>query len=57
MAEGSQNPKTKIQALLDIRRLRGLSGQAAINEWIVTGIEVLLEAELARLEKKEIDAS
>lgn len=57
MANGQENTKPKIQGLLEIRKLRGLIGQPAINEWIVTSLECLLECELARIEKKEKDAS
>lgn len=51
----TQDPKTKIQALLDIRKLRGLEGRAAIDSWLVASMETLLEAELARIEKRELD--
>lgn len=57
MANGQENTKPKIQGLLEIRKLRGLIGQPAINEWIVTSLECLLECELARIEKREKDAS
>jgi len=56
MAE-TENAKSKILGLLETRKHRGLSGQAAINEWIVSAIEVLLEHELAKIEKKEVDAT
>lgn len=57
MANGQENAHSKIFGLLETRRVRGLSGQPAINEWIVTALECLLEAELARIEKREKDAS
>lgn len=54
MAE-TENAKSKILGLLDVRKHRGLTGQAAINEWIVASMECLLEAELARIIKRETD--
>jgi hypothetical protein len=49
--EGQQeNPlKSKIQGLLTTSQIRGLSGQAAINEWLVLSMEALLQSELDRL--------
>lgn len=57
MAQGSEDNKSKIQGLLDIRKLRGLEGRAAIDAWLVASIECLLECEMARIEKREKDAS
>lgn len=56
MAE-QENAKSRILGLLETRKHRGLSGQAAINEWIVASLEVLLEDELARIIKREKDAT
>ncbi len=50
-----ENAKSRILGLLEVRKHRGLSGQAAINEWIVASLECLLEAEMARIEKRELD--
>lgn len=52
MAE-TQNAKSKIIGLLEVRKHRGLTGQNAINQWITDALEVLLEAELQRLAHQE----
>lgn len=57
MANGPENTKSKILGLLEIKRRRGLEGQAAVQAWAVNAIECLLEAELARIEKREVDQS
>lgn len=57
MADGSENTKSKILGLLETRRTRGLVGDAAIQAWAVASLECLLEAELARIEKREVDRS
>lgn len=54
--EGQQeNTKSKIQGLLDVRKFRGLDGAPAIQAWVIGALECLLEAEMARIEKREID--
>jgi len=54
--EGQQeNTKSKVTGLLEIRKHRGLDGTAAIQAWVIGALECLLEAELARIEKREID--
>lgn len=58
MAEGQKNIKSRIMGLLEIKQQRrGLEGQAAVQAWAVNAIECLLEAELARIEKREVDQS
>lgn len=52
-----ENPKSKILGLLEVRKHRGLTGDVAIQFWIVTALECLLQAELQRIEKKERDAT
>ncbi len=51
----SQNTKSKILGLIEIERHRGLNTHTAFEVWTVMAIECLLEAELARIEKKELD--
>lgn len=56
--EGQQeDTKSRIQALLNVKKFRGLEGTAAIQAWAVASLECLLEAELARIEKRERDAT
>ena len=56
MAPGTPNTKSQILALLALRK-RGMIGDAAISAWIVNSLEVLLQAELQRIEKRETDAT
>jgi hypothetical protein len=50
-----QNTKSKIVGLLEIRKHRGLEGRVATESWIMAALETLIEAELARIEKREKD--
>lgn len=50
-----ENTKWKIVGLLEIRKHRGLDGRVATESWIMAALETLIEAELARIEKKEKD--
>ena len=49
--------KSVIIGLLEVRKHRGLSGDIAIQVWIVSALECLLQAELDRIEKRERDAT
>ena len=55
MAEGQENTKSRIVGLIATRRIRGLKGASAATEWSLAALEILLEAELARIEKREKD--
>lgn len=44
--------KSRITALLNIKCIRGLRGEAR-QQWVLEAIEALLRAELARIEKQE----
>lgn len=57
MAQGQDDTKAKIIGLLEVRKHRGLEGRAAIDAWVINSLECLLQAELARIEKREKDAS
>lgn len=46
--------KCQIRGLIEIREHRGLRGIGAREAWIVDAIEVLLRAELARIQKEEV---
>lgn len=50
-----ENTKQKIMGLIEIRKHRGLEGRVATESWIMAALETLIEAELARIEKREID--
>ena len=52
-----ENTKSRILGLLEVRKHRGLTGDMAIQLWIVTALECLLQAELQRIEKREKDNS
>ena len=56
MAEGQENTKSRIQGLIALRQ-RGMVGNAAITAWMVNALDVLLQAELERIEKRERDAT
>lgn len=43
--------KSRIQGLLNIKCIRGLRGEAR-QQWLIEAIEILLRAELDRLEKE-----
>lgn len=57
MAEGTENTKDRIIGLLATKQIRGLRGSTAVTQWNLEALEVLLQAELARILKKEKDAS
>lgn len=44
--------KSRIQGLLNIKCIRGLRGEAR-HQWLIEAIEILLRAELARIEREE----
>jgi hypothetical protein len=44
--------KSRIQGLLNIKCIRGLRGEAR-QQWLLEAIEILLRAELARIEREE----
>lgn len=48
MAE-TEAVKPKIQGLLATMKYRGLEGRAAIDKWTTSALEVLLQAELERI--------
>ncbi len=52
-----ENKKSKIIGLLTTKQIRGLKGSSAVAQWQLEAMEVLLTAELARILKKEKDAS
>lgn len=47
--------RSQIIGLLEIRKRRGLQGISAREAWVMDAIEVLLRAELARIEKEKPD--
>ncbi len=51
----SENTKSRIIGLLATKQIRGLKGNSAVMQWQIEAIEMLLWAELARIEKKELD--
>ena len=53
----TEDIKSRLLALIETRRTRGLEGQAAIQAFAVEALTCLLECELARIEKREVDAS
>lgn len=45
--------RSVILGLLEIKRRRGLQGQQALLAWTTSAIEILLQAELERIEREE----
>lgn len=56
MEQATENTKSKIQGLLSTVRFRGLEGQPAIDQWTISALTVLLQAELERIERGNPDA-
>lgn len=52
-----ENTKCRIVGLLATKQIRGLKGSSAVAQWSLEALEVLLNAELGRILKKEKDAS
>lgn len=48
------NTKSQIIGLLTTKRLRGLQGEQAIQQWVTAALEVLLQAELERMESNAV---
>lgn len=44
--------KSRITALLNIKCIRGLRGEAR-QQWMIEALEALLRAEMARIEREE----
>jgi hypothetical protein len=49
------NLKSQIVGLLSVKRQRGLVGDNAIQNWTTAALEVLLQAELERIEATKGD--
>ena len=44
--------RSQIIGLLETKRRRGLAGEQAIQQWATAALEVLLQAELERIENR-----